>query len=124
MGKPESIIRINALGTMNVTESALAVAGDGFALVNVASIAGHMLPGFLVPTRAFRTALTDREAFVTKLVRRTKLFRDQRAGIAYSFSKAFVLWYTRRMAEAFGAKGARIVSVSPGTFDTAMGRKP
>ena len=35
---------------------------------------------------------------------------------------AFVIWYSRQMAARFGAKGARIRSVSPGSFDTAMGR--
>ncbi|GAA1466599.1 SDR family oxidoreductase [Microbacterium thalassium] len=122
MGDPAFIVRVNALGTINVTEAALAAATDGFALVNVASVAAHLVPGLLVPTRSFATALRDPERLVTVLTRRAGLFRGQRAGIAYSFSKAFVVWYTRRMAEAFGAKGARIVSVSPGTFDTTMGR--
>ena len=33
-----------------------------------------------------------------------------------------LVWYSQKMAAAFGAKGARILSVSPGTFDTATGR--
>jgi NAD(P)-dependent dehydrogenase (short-subunit alcohol dehydrogenase family) len=42
--------------------------------------------------------------------------------LAYGISKHFVIWYSRTMAGAFGANGARILSVSPGSFDTAMGR--
>src|SRR5690625_7940135 len=42
--------------------------------------------------------------------------RKARPGAAYGTRKAFVIWYTEQMAAAFGAKGARIVSVSPGTF--------
>jgi NAD(P)-dependent dehydrogenase (short-subunit alcohol dehydrogenase family) len=123
MGSAEMIIRINALGTVHVAEASLAVATDGFALVNVASIAGHMLPGFLVPTRTYRLALTDHERFARKLVRAASRGpKSMHPGSAYSLSKAFVIWYSRMRAADFGAKGARILSVSPGSFDTDMGR--
>jgi NAD(P)-dependent dehydrogenase (short-subunit alcohol dehydrogenase family) len=123
MGSAELIARINALGTVNVTEASLAVAGEGFALVNVASIAGHMLPGFLVPERTYRLALSDPDRFIQKLTRIAGLGpKAMRPATAYSLSKNFVIWYTRAMARRFGAVGARVVSVSPGSFDTAMGR--
>ncbi len=123
MGNAEQIIRINALGTVNVTQAALAIAGEGFALVNVASIAGHMTPKLLTPTRSFRLALTDLPRFVRKLTSAAKLTpKSMHSGSAYSVSKGFVIWYSQEMAAAFGAKGARIVSVSPGSFDTPMGR--
>jgi len=124
MGSPEFIVRINALGTVNVANAFLPLATEGFALVNVASIAGHFLPNAIVPTRAFPLASTDPERFVRKLVGRSTLLGGKKnaAGLAYGLSKAFVLWYTRHVAEAFGAQGGRVVSVSPGTFDTAMGR--
>lgn len=48
--------------------------------------------------------------------------RRLHSGLAYAISKAFVIWYTRSLAVAFGERGARIVSVSPGSFDTAMGK--
>lgn len=122
MGDPEFIVRVNALGTVHLNEAVLPYASEGFAMVNVASVAGHMLPGALVPTRAFPLASTRPEVFVQKLVRRAGLFRGQRSGVAYSFSKAFVIWYSMWIADRFGAAGARVVSVSPGTFDTDMGR--
>jgi NAD(P)-dependent dehydrogenase (short-subunit alcohol dehydrogenase family) len=123
MGPADLIIKVNALGTINVTEAALAGAGEGFALVNVASIAGHMTPSLLVPKRTYKLALTDPGAFTAKLTRTASLGpASMRSGSAYSLSKNFVIWYTAKMAAAFGAKGARIVSVSPGSFDTAMGR--
>lgn len=122
MGDPEFIVRVNALGTVYLNEAVLPYATEGFAMVNVASVAGHMLPGALVPTRMFPLATTRPEVFVQKLVRRAGLFRSQRSGVAYSFSKAFVIWYSMWIAAQFGAAGARVVSVSPGTFDTEMGR--
>ncbi|MDN5600313.1 MAG: SDR family oxidoreductase [Brachybacterium sp.] len=123
MGDAEFIFRVNVAGTVNITRSYLRRAGAGDVLVNVASIAGHMSPGLLQPRRAFRLALSDLAACERKLVASTKVMPEgARPGLAYTTSKAFVLWYCRRMAQAFGAQGARILSVSPGTFDTAMGR--
>ncbi|MGO4189611.1 SDR family oxidoreductase [Pseudarthrobacter sp. TAF60_1] len=43
-------------------------------------------------------------------------------GVDYGLSKAFVIWCTRSLAGSFGSKGARVVSASPGSFDTAMGQ--
>lgn len=123
MGSAELIVRVNALGTVNITEAALAVATADFALVNVASIAGHMLPSLLVPRRTYRLALTDAPRFTTRLTAAASRGPERmRPGSAYSLSKHFVIWYSERMAAPFGAKGARVLSVSPGTFDTAMGR--
>lgn len=123
MGDAQFIARINAVGTIHITEAFLHEAGDGFSLVNVASIAGHMMPGLTTPKRLFKLALTDTAAFERKLARRVNFGpKKMRPGQAYSTSKSFVIWYSEKMAAAYGAKGARIVSVSPGTFDTAMGR--
>jgi NAD(P)-dependent dehydrogenase (short-subunit alcohol dehydrogenase family) len=123
MGTAEFIVKVNALGTVNVTQAALAVAGEGLALVNVASIAGHMTPSLLVPRRTYKLALSDPASFTARLAKTASRGpRSMRPGSAYSLSKNFVIWYTARMAAPFGARGARILSVSPGTFDTAMGR--
>ena len=67
MGSPERILRINAVGTLNITEASLAVARPSFALVNVASIAGYLYPKFLLPKRIYRLALTDSTRFAHKL---------------------------------------------------------
>lgn len=123
MSDAGKIVRINALGTVNVTEAALAAAIPGSALVNVSSIAGHMVPTPLVPTRTFRHGLTEPERLVSGLTRISSLVPGTGGpGAAYSLSKAFVQWYSARMAAAFGERSARVLSVSPGSFDTEMGR--
>lgn len=124
MAGPDAIMRVNALGTIHITEAFLAVAAEGFALVNVASMSAHMMPGWLIPERAFRLAFTDRERLLKKAVARARMMPSDfyRRGMAYGISKAFVMWYSARCAAKFGERGARIVSVSPGTFDTEMGR--
>ncbi|MET8650796.1 SDR family oxidoreductase [Nocardia aurea] len=123
MGAVEPIIRINAVGTINVVRAGLAQAAPGFALVNVASLAGHMLPKFLRPHRAYRWAAADPAVFVRKMTRAAnRAPLAARPGLAYSLSKHFVIWYSRTQAAAFGVEDARILSVSPGSFDTDMGR--
>ncbi len=123
MGDAAFVARINAVGTVHVTESFLRVAGAGDVLVNVGSIAGHMLPRTLLPMRTFRLALTDPARFTERIVRPSALTpKRSRSELAYLTSKAFVIWYSQRMTAAFGAKGARIVTVSPGAVDTELGR--
>lgn len=123
MGTGDRILKVNALGTVHVAEAALQVATPGFAVVNVASMAGHLLPRILLPRRTYRSALSDVQAFQRRLeavVNRVPV--SGRPAFAYSISKNFVIWYSAAQAARFGANGARILSVSPGSFDTEMGR--
>ncbi len=116
----EEIVRVDALGTIHVTRAALAVAGPGTAVVNLASTAGHALPTALLPRRLFRQALVDPDDFAARLIRAASLGPERlRPRSAHALSRAFAIWYSARMAEAFGERGARIVSVSPGVVDTA-----
>lgn len=124
MAEPAAIMKVNALGTINITNACLASAEAGFALVNIASMAAHFMPAWLVPKRAYRHAFGNTDVFLRKALvpchfMPTTLYRR---GFAYSISKNFVMWYSKKQAAKFGEKGARIVSVSPGTFDTEMGR--
>lgn len=123
MGPADYIMRTNALGTVNVDEAFHAVAGEGSAIVNVASMAAHMLPAEMIPTGQFPLALHDADAFMDAMMTACNAFpEDGRSGIAYALSKSFVRWYTQSQAERFNARGLRIVSVSPGSIDTEMGR--
>lgn len=123
MGDAEKILSINALGTLHVNEAFYTIAEEGLCIVNVASMAAHLLPRFLIPARHYGLSLTDRRKFFQRMLSAcTRLPRKARPGIAYSISKHFVMWYCRTQAGHFGGKGARLLSVSPGSFDTEMGR--
>ena len=124
MADPETILRVNALGTVHITETCLEHASEGFALINVASMAAHMMPSLLLPTRAYPLALSDERAFLRRALLRARLMPTPlyRKGMAYGISKHFVIWLSRHSAGRFGARNARVLSVSPGSFDTAMGR--
>jgi NAD(P)-dependent dehydrogenase (short-subunit alcohol dehydrogenase family) len=122
MGDAEYVNTTNALGTLNVNEVFFASAGEGAAIVNVASMASHMLPEELVPTQHFDLAFTDEKQFLAELLAACDIAGEEmRSGLAYSISKTFVRWYSSSQAERFNGKGLRIVSVSPGSVDTEMG---
>lgn len=123
MASAERIMRVNALGTLLVTEAAYQLAGSGFSLVNTASMAGHMAPRLLVPTRSYKRAREDGERFLRAMMIPCRLVPGKLSpALAYVLSKHFTIWYSRAQSKRFGQKGARILSVSPGSIDTPMGR--
>jgi NAD(P)-dependent dehydrogenase (short-subunit alcohol dehydrogenase family) len=123
MGDAEYVIRTNALGTANVNEAFYAAAPAGSAIVNVASMAAHMLPEEMIPLHQFPQALDEPGTFVKNLLAACDIAPEEaRSGLAYALSKSFVRWYSSAQAERFNGRGLRIVSVSPGSVDTEMGR--
>jgi NAD(P)-dependent dehydrogenase (short-subunit alcohol dehydrogenase family) len=123
MGDADYVMRTNAVGTVNVNEVCYENAVEGAAIVNVASMAAHMLPEDLLPTDHFPLALQDEDAFMKAMLAACDIAgADARSGIAYAISKNFVKWYSSSQSERFGGRGLRILSVSPGSIDTEMGR--
>ncbi len=123
MGDAEYVMRTNALGTLHVNEAFFATAPEGAAIVNVASMAAHLLPEEVIPAQHFPLALEDQDRFLTEMLAACDLApEDMRSGFSYAISKAFVKWYSSSQAERFNGRGLRIVSVSPGSIDTEMGR--
>jgi NAD(P)-dependent dehydrogenase (short-subunit alcohol dehydrogenase family) len=123
MGAADYVVRTNAVGTINVNEEFYAKAGEGAAIVNVASMAAYLIPEEFVPTGEFPLALSDADAFFDAMVLACNAIPEEaRSGYAYAASKNFVRWYSESQAERFNARGLRIVSISPGSVDTEMGR--
>ncbi|WP_199254541.1 SDR family oxidoreductase [Mycolicibacterium mengxianglii] len=123
MGDADYVMRTNACGTVNVNEVFYETAGAGAAIVNVASMAAHMLPEEMIPTAQFPLALKDENAFLAEMASACSIAPEEaRSGLAYALSKSFVKWYSTSQAERFNGRGLRIVSVSPGSIDTEMGR--
>jgi NAD(P)-dependent dehydrogenase (short-subunit alcohol dehydrogenase family) len=123
MGDAEYVTRTNALGTLRVNEAFHAVAPEGSAIVNVASMAAYLVPEELIPTAAFPHALDDEDAFMAVVRSACDAMPEaSRSAFAYAVSKSFVKWYSASAAERFNGRGQRIVSVSPGSVDTEMGK--
>ena len=123
MGDAASVLKVNALGTVHVNEAFLNIAQEGFVCINVASMAGYFLPGIVIPKRAYSLSRTREEKFLKRMRSACSIVpRRHRSSMAYLLSKNFVIWYSKTAAHRFGEKGARILSVSPGSIDTEMGQ--
>jgi len=121
-GDPKEILRINALGTVHVHNAFLPRMAPGGCLIDIGSTGGYMVHPLLLPRRAYRLSGSDPERFLQKLFSRTRWFPSSvRAGFAYCISKNFVKWYVEADAKRFAESGLRVLSVSPGSFDTEMG---
>ena len=124
VANPETVLRINALGTVYVNQEFSKRMNPGGVIVDVASNSAYQLPSFLISTKIYQYAEKDEDKFLQKLIKRAKLAHGdyQRAGFAYAYSKNFVTWYASKCAFDYGKKGIRVCSVSPGLIDTGMGK--
>ncbi|MCD8366650.1 MAG: SDR family oxidoreductase [Clostridiales bacterium] len=123
MTQAEAILRINALGTVYVNQEFAAVMQAGSVIVDVSSNSAYALPGFLTSEKTYRLADTDEALFLKKMLRLPGLMKDgyQRSGLAYALSKNFAVWYAQKSAFAYGERGIRVASISPGLVATGMG---
>ena len=122
MAEGEKIMEVNAVGTININEEFGEVMSEGGCILNVASMAGYMLPESQAPIQLYQLGLKDGKAFMDGMKQvLPSVPEEQRRGSAYTISKNFVIWYTVKMALKLGKKGVRVVSISPGTFSTPMG---
>ena len=115
-----TILRVNLLGAALVADALLPLAGQGSAAILIASMAAYGIQ----PSEAALELL--REPAAPELAERlAELLGPESAnpGMAYTYSKYGMLLYARRNAAAWGARGARIVSLSPGLIATPMGAK-
>lgn len=122
MGDARTVMEANALGTINVNDAFFGVLTDGACIVDVSSMSAYMIPDLVIPRGAYGLSRTDRKRFMKKMMARVGLFPARlRPSVAYGISKNFAIWYAKTDAARFGEKGVRVVSVSPGNFETPMG---
>ncbi len=119
----DEIIGTNAVGTVNMVEAFYPVLAEGGVMINVASIAAHLMPPPDEVTELYKAY--DQPEFFDKMLGAAKDMAGDDdefalAGIAYCLSKNFVLHFTRMNVVRFANKGCRINSVSPGSFLTPM----
>lgn len=112
------IFEVDLIGTAALLEVFLPLAEPDTAVVCVASMASYMVPdeGTLV---AILSDPKDPE-FLTKI--EPFLNAEDPTGTAYALAKRGVVLLCEILAPAWGQRGARIVSLSPGIIDTPMGR--
>jgi NAD(P)-dependent dehydrogenase (short-subunit alcohol dehydrogenase family) len=114
---PRLVLDINLAGTARILDAFLPLAGERTVVVCIASLAAHR--GFTIDFEGLLTDPLD-PALYDKLSEAGGTRDDVLA--TYSLSKRGVILTVRRRAAEWGARGARIVSVSPGLIaDTTMG---
>lgn len=113
MTDSERLLSVNLDGTLLLVEAIRPHMADGACAVLYASMASYF-PISPEADAAFEAPLAVGEW-------RAHMATIANSGIAYTLSKRAVRAIARREAKAFGARGARIASVSPGLIDTAMG---
>lgn len=120
-GSWREVMTVNLVGAALLEQACLELVTQGSAAVFVSSSAGHLT----VPPAADVLAVLD-EPLVPDLFDRLDAVvavEDQTPLQAYRLSKYAMNRMCRLRAPAWGAKGARIVSMSPGPIATPMGAR-
>lgn len=118
-----TILQVNLRGTAHLLDSFLPVVGPGSSVVAVASSAAHTL----ATTPEVDAVLddpyaSDLEARLEPLLRELDVHKTEQSFTTrvYGASKRGVIRLVERRVQDWSRKGARIVSVSPGTVVTPM----
>ena len=118
MAGGRTILEVNLTGTARVAEALLPHMNSGGALICFSSSSGHMFDG------AALNALLDEPHSPTLYESLIAAGTDvENPGAAYAVSKYGVRRYVSQAAPAWGARDARIVSLSPGLIETPMGAR-
>ena len=117
MGSWREILTLNLIGAAHVERALLPLASQGTAAVFVSSVAAYVVsePG------SEALAVLDNPLAPDFLESLEQLVAEQTPGMAYMLAKLALNRMCARRARAWGNRGARIVSMSPGMIATPMG---
>jgi NAD(P)-dependent dehydrogenase (short-subunit alcohol dehydrogenase family) len=118
MAPGRRIWEVNLFGTDRVLRAYEPALGAGSVALCFSSMSAHLMP----PSAEVEAVLDafDSPSFYDDLV--ALGFDLDESRLAYPLSKLAVLRLVRRRAKAWGERGARLLSLSPGIIDTGMGR--
>ncbi|MBH0118404.1 SDR family oxidoreductase [Rhodococcus sp. CX] len=118
-GDWRTVLTANLIGVTHIERMCLGLATQGTAAIFVSSLAAHRSDP---PSDEIISVLDDPLApdFFERL---EALVPEQESVLAYRLSKFSVNRMCRRRASEWGARGARIVSMSPGLIATPMGAR-
>jgi NAD(P)-dependent dehydrogenase (short-subunit alcohol dehydrogenase family) len=113
-GDAKGVLEINLVGTALLMQELLPIVTKNTVFINTASLAAYLTP-YTKETSDILVKPLEKD-FIEKIMP----FTQNNPGYAYSLSKQGVILYTKSQTKAFSEKGARILSVSPGTIQTPM----
>jgi NAD(P)-dependent dehydrogenase (short-subunit alcohol dehydrogenase family) len=117
MATARQIYEVDLLGTALVIDAFLPVASPGTSLVCVASMAGHLATLSAEFERHLALAPTG------ELLDHESIDLESDPALAYIVAKRGNQLRVAAAAQAWGAKGARLNSISPGVISTPMGQQ-
>lgn len=120
------VVEVNYVATVRLLDAIAPGVGPGSAAVLIASAAGHLAPRLpevdAVLAEPFSPGLLD--ALEPLLTRELGAAAARAMGtLAYAITKRKVIELAEVRAASWGARGGRIVSISPGMIYTPMGRR-
>jgi len=114
-----AVLAVDLLGVAYVLEEFGDVVAAGGAGVVIASMAGYMGPPITAEDEALLARTPARELAALPLL---DPGRHPDPGLAYAFAKRATHVRVRAASVAWGRRGARLNSISPGVISTPMGR--
>lgn len=117
MAEAKRVLEVNSIGTANILNAFLPIAQQGSVAVCITTVTDIATPRNSEYNSILKKPL-DPE-FFSKM----EPFVNNDSKAAYGLSKLGNILMVEDQAWEWGQKGARIVSISPGIFDTPMGRR-
>ncbi|PWV99529.1 NAD(P)-dependent dehydrogenase (short-subunit alcohol dehydrogenase family) [Paenibacillus cellulosilyticus] len=117
MADGRRVMEVNMVGTGLILRAFLPHAVPGSVAVCISSMSAYFIPR----NEAYNDLL--KHPLAPDFLDRIEVFTQGRSDAAYGISKLGVHLIVEEQAWDWGLKGARIVSVSPGTINTPMGRQ-
>jgi NAD(P)-dependent dehydrogenase (short-subunit alcohol dehydrogenase family) len=114
MAPPARVMAVNFTATSRLVAALCPKMAEGGCAVLISSMSAYMVP-FLEIDAAIRGVRAGDDAGALQAW-------AEDTNMAYPVSKRAVMALARNEAAAFGARKARIVTISPGLIDTGMGR--
>jgi NAD(P)-dependent dehydrogenase (short-subunit alcohol dehydrogenase family) len=117
MADARTVVEVDLVGTARITDAVLPLVQPGSSAILFGSIAGY---SDVDP--AIEKLLCDPLADGLFHTLEQALGQPMDSATAYVLAKRGVMRLTERLATPWGARGGRVVTISPGLIDTAMGR--
>ena len=117
MADARTVIEVDLVGSVRITDAVFPLVEPGSSAILFGSIAGY---SDVDP--AIEKLLCDPLADGLFATIERALGQPMDSATAYVLAKRGVMRLAERLATPWGAKGGRVVAISPGLIDTAMGR--
>lgn len=117
MSNGRRIMEVNMVGTGLILQAFLPLAVPGSVAVCISSMSAYFTPRNDAYNDLFKNPLAP------DFLERIEAFTNGQSDASYAMSKLGVHLIVEEQAWDWGQKGARIVSISPGTINTPMGRQ-